>query len=278
MRALSGNVLRDRDRQTLSAAFNLNTPLEVEEGGVKRTVRDRFEIGMAGVALAREGGFEKIAWDGASNEVPSRPIVQQITHEQLVDLVHAAHENGLETYVSAGMLAEHMKDAVFAGVDGVGIGTSMHHVDPATKLMGALKPDAIRAALRVRDEAEAHPQGRAARALARLDQMHFEGSLGDDEEETARKAPPRRPFEGRGARPRLRGRDRARRAPRRRRPPRQPDARARAPPPRPAPSASIAARPPRPPSSAKRSSGATPSPCASSSTTPTDRASAARVD
>jgi hypothetical protein len=187
MRALSGNVLRDRDRQTLSAAFNLNTPLEVEEGGVTRTVSERFEIGMAGVALAREGGFEKIAWDGASNEVPSRPIVQQISHEELVDLVHAAHENGLETYVSAGMLAEHMKDAAFAGVDGVGIGTSMHHVDPETKLMGALKPDAIRAALRVRDEAEAHPQGRAARALARLDQMHFEGSLGDGEEETRAK-------------------------------------------------------------------------------------------
>ena len=183
MRAVSGNVLRDRDRQTLSAAFNVNTPLEVRDAAGTRTVSDRFEVGRLGVELARAGGFEKIAWDGASSEVPSRPIVEQLTHEQLVDLVHLAHEAGLETYISAGMVAEHMRNAVLAGVDGVGIGTSMHHVDPATKLMGALRPDAIRAALRVRDEAAAEPLGQAARMLARLDQMHFEGSLLPGEEE-----------------------------------------------------------------------------------------------
>jgi hypothetical protein len=174
MRAVAGNVLRDRDRQTLSAAFNLNTPLD--------DVKGRFEIGKAGVRLARAGGFDKIAWDGASNEVPSKPIVEQLTHAELVDLVHLAHENGLETYISAGMLAAHMKNAVFAGVDGVGIGTSMHHVDPKTKLMGALKPDAIAVALRVRDEAASQPLGRAASMLARLDQMAFEGSLLPEED------------------------------------------------------------------------------------------------
>ena len=177
MRAVAGNVLRDRDRQTLSAAFNLNTPLHVEgEDGVV-TLRDRYDIGHAGVQLARAGGFDKIAWDGASNEVPSKPITEQLTATQLVDLVHFAHSNGLETYISAGMVAEHMRDAVLAGVDGVGIGTSMHYVDASTKLMGALKPDAIQQALRVRDEAEATPLGRAAAMLARIDQMHFEGSL-----------------------------------------------------------------------------------------------------
>src|SRR6202041_1802225 len=174
--------LRDRDRQTLSAAFNLNTPLQVEDATGRRTVTERYEVGRLGIELARAGGFEKIAWDGASNEVPSRPLVEQLTHAHLVDLVHHAHENGLETYVSAGMLAEHMRNAVLAGVDGVGIGTSMHHVDPATRLMGALRPDAIVAALRVRDDAEAHPLGKAARMLARLDQMHFEQSLLEGEE------------------------------------------------------------------------------------------------
>jgi len=175
MRALSGNVLRDADRQTLSAAFNLNTPLD--------GLTDRFAIGRRGIELAVAGGFGKIAWDGASNEVPSKPITDQLSFEQLVDLVHAAHEHGLETYLSAGMIAEHMRIAVAAGVDGVGIGTSMHHVDPSTKLMGALKPDAIRDALRIRDEAEATPLGRAAKLLARLDQMHSEGSLSDAEEQ-----------------------------------------------------------------------------------------------
>jgi hypothetical protein len=185
MRAVSGNVLRDRDRQTLSAAFNLNTPLELRggDGDGVRVLRDRYEVGRAGVDLARAGGFEKIAWDGASSEVPSRPIVAQLPHEQLVDLVHYAHENGLETYISAGMAADHMRDAVLAGVDGVGIGTSMHYVDAATKLMGALKPDAIRAALHARSEAARTALGRAAVLLARLDQMHFESSLLDIEEE-----------------------------------------------------------------------------------------------
>ena len=177
MRAVAGNVLRDRDRQTLSAAFNVNTPLQVEgeEGPV--VLRGRYDIGHAGVQLARAGGFDKIAWDGASSEVPSRPLALQLTHAELVDLVHLAHENGLETYISAGMVAEHMRNAVLAGVDGVGIGTSMHYVDASTKLMGALKPEAIQQALRVRDEAEASPLGRAAAMLARLDQMSFEGSL-----------------------------------------------------------------------------------------------------
>lgn len=182
MRAVAGNVLRDRDRQTLSAAFNLNTPLSIESEQGAVVLRGRFEIGHAGVQLARAGGFDKIAWDGASNEVPSKPIVEQLTHAELVDLVHFAHENGLETYVSAGMRAEHMKHAVFAGVDGVGIGTSMHYVDPKTKLMGALKPEAIHEALRARDQAAAQPLGRAAAILARLDQMSFEGSLLPDED------------------------------------------------------------------------------------------------
>jgi hypothetical protein len=177
MRAVSGNVLRDRDRQTLSAAFNVNTPLHVEGQDGAVVLRDRYEIGHAGVQLARAGGFDKVAWDGASNEVPSRPIVEQLTHAELTDLVHFAHESGLETYISAGMVAEHMRNAVFAGVDGVGIGTSMHYVDGATKLMGALKPESILDALRVRDEAAAHPLGRAAAMLARVDQMSFEGSL-----------------------------------------------------------------------------------------------------
>jgi hypothetical protein len=47
-----------------------------------------------------------------------------------------------------------------------------------------LKPDAIRAALAARDRAAEHPLGRAAQVLARLDQMHFEGSLLAGEEST----------------------------------------------------------------------------------------------
>ncbi|UQA58372.1 hypothetical protein [Polyangium aurulentum] len=182
MKAVVGNVLRDRERQYLSAAFNINTPLVIDHDGPARTLVDRFEIAMAGIAIARLGGFDKIAWDGASNEIPSRPFTQQLTFQQLVDIVHAAHENGLETYISAGMEAPDMAIAAHAGVDGVGIGTSMHFIDPQTKLMGQLRPEAILAALEVRDGAAKDDLGQGAKLLARLDVMAYEGSLVGDEE------------------------------------------------------------------------------------------------
>ena len=43
-------------------------------------------------------------------------------HEELVQLVHEAHEQGLICYVSAGIEDKHVNDAVIAGVDGIGIG------------------------------------------------------------------------------------------------------------------------------------------------------------
>jgi hypothetical protein len=69
---------------------------------------------------------------------------------------HALHRHPVarRAYISAGMVAKHMEDAVYSRVDGVGIGTSTHYVDASTKLVGALKPDAIRVALTVRDEDE----------------------------------------------------------------------------------------------------------------------------
>ena len=45
-------------------------------------------------------------------------------HENLVQLVHEAHEKGLICYVSAGIEDEHVPDAVITGVDGIGIGKS----------------------------------------------------------------------------------------------------------------------------------------------------------
>jgi hypothetical protein len=70
-----------------------------------------------------------------------------------------------------------MYDAVLAGLDGVGIGTSLHFIDPETKLMGALKAEAIRTAIDARDRAEASLLGKSAVLLARLDRMYFEGTL-----------------------------------------------------------------------------------------------------
>ncbi|MEQ9498078.1 MAG: hypothetical protein RIT81_14500 [Deltaproteobacteria bacterium] len=184
MRGVAGNVLRDRGRQYLSAAFNINVPI-VDDRASKTApelIVDRLEIARLGVEIAHRGGFDKVTWDGASNEVPSVPLTEQLGHDGLLSVVHAAHSLGLETYISAGMKAEHMRAACAVGVDGVGIGTSLHYRDAESGLMGALKPDAIAGVLDVRDAAAATPLGVAAKALARLDRMHFEGSLRSEDE------------------------------------------------------------------------------------------------
>lgn len=97
-------------------------------------------------------------------------------------LVHEAHKKGLQTYISAGLKPINMRDAVFAGVDGVGMGTSLHYIDPDTKLMGALKPETILEVLRIRDEAETSIEGKAAILLARLDHMFFDSSLQEEDD------------------------------------------------------------------------------------------------
>lgn len=188
MRAVVGNVLRDRNRQFLSAAFRINFPIvddrpeTVEEHGTPVTLSDRLEIARLGVQLARAGGFDKVAWDGSSNVVPSIPIMEQLPLGQWVELSHMAHSAGLECYVSAGCVAHHMRDATYAAIDGVGVGTSLHYIDPGTKLMGALRPEAIMEALQVRDDAARDPFGQLSRLLARMDRIHANAGLGEMEE------------------------------------------------------------------------------------------------
>lgn len=189
MQCTVGNVIRNRNRQYLSAAFNINTPIVDDRaetlnkyGGAPATITDKVAIARLAIQITKEGGFERVTWDGASNEVPSLPIIEQLTHEHLTMLIHEAHKKGLQTYISAGLKPSHMLDAVLTGVDGVGIGTSLHYIDPETKLMGALKPEAIREALRIRDEAENSLEGKAAILLARLDRMYYEGSLQQEDD------------------------------------------------------------------------------------------------
>ncbi len=188
MRAVVGNVIRDRDRQFLSAAFRINFPViddrpeTVARHGQPITLTDRMAIAKFGVELTKAGGFDKVAWDGSSNEVPSIPILDQLPLAQFVELAHLAHEAGLECYVSAGCVASHMRAATLAAIDGVGVGTSLHYIDPQTKLMGALKPGAHRAALQVREQAPTEPFAQFTRPLARLDRMFANGGLGEMED------------------------------------------------------------------------------------------------
>ncbi|QKG67327.1 hypothetical protein HP062_18045 [Pseudomonas sp. B14-6] len=177
MRAVAGNVVRDQTRQYLSGAFNINLPQIDDRGDQLKTITDRLEIARLGIELAVEGRFEKVAWDGSSNLEPSVPIVEQMPYEQLLELVHIAHERGLETYVSAGLQPHHMQACVHVGVDGVGIGTSLHDYNPASGLRGQLKAERVREVLTVRDAAAADSLGRGARLLARMDRLFFEGTL-----------------------------------------------------------------------------------------------------
>lgn len=184
MAAVAGNVSRDRSRQFLSAAFNLNVPLLDDRDPTNlRWIGARLEIARAGIEIAMAGGFEKVTWDGASNLPKSEPLILAFNDAEWLSLIHRAHELGLETYVSAGMDKTHMAACVYSGVDGVGIGTSLHYLkndENGKIIMGELKPDAVFEVLSTRDAAATTARGRGAAALAMLDRLHFEQILPRD--------------------------------------------------------------------------------------------------
>ncbi|QHT65345.1 hypothetical protein GXP67_00975 [Rhodocytophaga rosea] len=177
MRAVAGNVVRDPTRQYLSAAFNINLPIIDDRDGNLKQISNKFEIARLGIDLAVEGRFEKVTWDGSSNQEPSIPIVEQLSYEELIELIHLAHERGLETYISAGLQPHHMKECTYLGVDGVGIGTSLHDYNPDTGLRGQLKKERVQEVLEIRNVAAGEPLGRGAALLAKMDRMYFEGTL-----------------------------------------------------------------------------------------------------
>lgn len=189
MKSVAGNVFRTYGKQTLAAAFNLNTPYyddmyhPCESREKCYILTDPYEIAQIAIKVAVDGGFDRVTWDGASDQIPSKPIIDQLSHEQFVTLVHTAHENGLQTYFSAGLEAEHVERCVYTAVDGLGIGTSLHFIDPETKLMGAFDPNAIEAVLKARNKAESTIKGKGAVLLAKLDRLYFEKLLTDEENE-----------------------------------------------------------------------------------------------
>jgi hypothetical protein len=185
MRSIRTNVLRNPRTQYLSAAFNLNTPIVDDRDGQERRVTERREIGLLGIELVKAGGFDKVTWDGSADTYPSVPVMEQISHATAVELVHRAHERGLLTYFSAGFRLPQIAAAVYAGVDGVGIGGAqiLRYMDSDTGFHGPFQPENIPAILAVRDEAARSPLGRAAALLARLDWLSAQGNLTDAQEQ-----------------------------------------------------------------------------------------------
>lgn len=186
MRCISGNVFRDKHRQFLAAAINLNTPviddrrlvLKEEKFGLYES--DPIRVGFLGIEMAKEGGFDKVTWDGASDGT-SKPILGQVDFEDLLELVHKAHSLGMICYISAGLKSDHMKEATYLGIDGVGIGNSLHFLkkNSAGEILevGAFEPKAIEECLAVRNDAMGHTLGIAGQLLARLDRLFFEENL-----------------------------------------------------------------------------------------------------
>lgn len=179
MHALRAQVQRSR-KQFLSAAWNLNQELlhdyEVKE---PETLTKKIDIGLTAVMITSLGGFDKVTWDGASDTYPSKCIMYQLTFEEALTIVHEAHLKGLVTYFSAGFKFNEIKHAVYAGVDGIGIGGAqvLRFMDSETGMHGPYTEENIPLILKNRDEAAASFRGRGVELLVRLDIMSYEGSI-----------------------------------------------------------------------------------------------------
>ncbi|KAK7492616.1 hypothetical protein BaRGS_00016095 [Batillaria attramentaria] len=184
MRALRAQVPRSKN-QFLSAAWNLNQILQDDFDHKETTeLTERMDIAMRAIEITSFGGFDKVTWDGASDTYPSKCIMYQLSHKEALTIVHEAHLKGLVTYFSAGFKFNEIRHAVYAGVDGIGIGGAqvLRYMDSETGMHGPYMEENIPRILANRDEAAESVRGRGVHLLARVDTMYFEGSLSRDED------------------------------------------------------------------------------------------------
>ena len=184
MHCLKGIARRNKHKQILSAAFNINTPIVDDRSSTPSCVVNKLDIGLVAIELALAGGFDKVTWDGSTDTYPSKCILEQLTHKEAVTLVHKAHKKGLLSYFSAGFKFHNLPLAIYTGVDGVGVGGAqiLRFMDKRTGYHGPFVPENITKILAIRDQSAESWLGRAAILLARLDRMFYEGSLSVDED------------------------------------------------------------------------------------------------
>lgn len=198
MTGLSQQLVRNRARQYISAAYPLNCPIiddreetKAANNGEPVTITDKYEIGKLAVELAAEGGMDKVTFDGAGDVYPSVNVLEQIGRAESVDLIHRAHERGLITYYSAGFKIkdDSIKKAVLTGTDGIGIGGAqvLRHMDHDSGMHGPYQPENLPVILGLRDAAAETVLGRGVILLCRMDRMFFEGSLDSALEPTRQK-------------------------------------------------------------------------------------------
>ena len=180
MNALRVQVQRSRT-QYLSAAWNLNQQIvdDFQTEDLPQILTKRMDIALKAVAITALGGFDKVTWDGASDTYPSKCIMYQLSFKEALTIVHEAHLKGLVTYFSAGFKFDEIQHAVYAGVDGIGIGGAqvLRFMDKETGMHGPYMEENIPRILCRRDEAAHSLKGRGVNLLVRLDTMFFEGSI-----------------------------------------------------------------------------------------------------
>ncbi|UOQ50305.1 hypothetical protein MUN88_09710 [Gracilibacillus caseinilyticus] len=192
LKYMAGNVRRDPHTQTLAAAFNINTPIlddrektMNENDGKPKLITDRFEIGMIGIEIVQEGGFEKVTWDGTANTYPSKCVIEQLSFAEALTLVHRAHEKGLITYFSAGFRFNHLPQVIYTGTDGIGLGGAqiLRYMDKKTGYHGPFKEENISKIIEIREKVTNDTKGKAAILLSRLDRMYFEKCITPEDNE-----------------------------------------------------------------------------------------------
>jgi hypothetical protein len=172
-----------QEGEYISAAFNLLSvlrdfkllPLEETRIVGAPTERQRHQM-LRGAQMALDaahaGGFKKVTVDSASMTPPSYPLIEFFGVENLLDWTHSAQERGMETYGSGGMRDYHFPLLQFVGLDGVGVGFSIH--DPpqagAPGIAGRLLPERVKSAADLRDAAEQAPVGRLSVLRRMLDE------------------------------------------------------------------------------------------------------------
>lgn len=183
MHALRGQVQKKK-KQILSAAWNLNQVIRDDYDQENPVQLDKkIDIATRAIEITVIGGFDKITWDGASDTYPSKCIMYQLTFEEALTIVHQAHLRGLITYFSAGFKFNEIKYAVYAGVDGIGIGGAqvLRYMDGETGMHGPYTEENIPRIMASRDEAANSFRGRGVKLLTRLDAMFYEGSISEDQ-------------------------------------------------------------------------------------------------
>lgn len=132
---------------------------------------------LLSIDAAKAGGFKKVTVDSASMTPPSYPLIEFFGVENLLTWADAAHRNGLETYGSGGMRDYHFPLLQFTGLDGVGVGFSIHEAPKAETpgVAGRLIDTRVHSALSQRSDAEKTPVGRLSVMVRMLAEKISEG-------------------------------------------------------------------------------------------------------